>query len=748
MIPGASIEEVPVSATGHQTKPTRFVHKGRVWVVLLVLLVIAVCSVGGLWTAPAHATTTVPHSDQELEFVWLLNSYRTIQGARPLLLSDTLCLAADEHSSDMGKYKFFDHVTVKSDYFPVGSYPWDRMEQCGYNYYTNMGENIAAGQVTARQVFEAFKASPGHNALMLSSKYKVVGVSLVLVSGSPYGYYWTVDFGGYVDPSAHETGLFQQNDPRLTRLGNWSTSYSSYASYGSFVSAKSSGDAYLASFTGRTIEVVAEKGPKYGKANISIDGATPVEVNFYSATASHQQTVYTNQVPLADGPHTLMIEWDAVDNSTGQLISLDDLRVLDDNGEPGVLAQAPLPGRHEQDEGTITYVGPWVTGSTGSASGGTFKYANAPGAAVNVKFNGTYLAWIAKKSPVYGKAQVSLDGGAPVTIDLYSSYTTYKQKVYNTGLLEDGEHTLSIYWTGQRNAAASACNINVDALDTFGDDFATVCDLLPAPDPAPIPCLYQNTDSRIAYLGPWITRSTSLASGGNYFYTGTKGTAAVVNFTGTSVELLAKKGPAYSKALVTLDGLTQTTVDFHSDADQFMQSVYTNPIPLEYTGHTLIIQAQGPDEVSGGYAVSVDALRITGTMTQAAKTTRIQQTDPMFAYEGSWLAGYSSSLSGGSHRCTAVPGAKVTITFNGTFFAWVAKSSPLYGKASVSVDGGEPTTVDLYGAATVYRKQVFTTGMLEPGTHIVTIECTGEKNPAATGKYVGVDAADILTVTP
>ena len=106
----------------------------------------------------------------------------------------------------MGKYRFFAHNTVQSDWFAVGATPWDRMAASGYNYNTYKGENIAAGYSTAAAVFQGWKNSPGHNANMLGANFKVVGVSLVYVAGSPYGYYWTTDFGGYVDATAHSVG--------------------------------------------------------------------------------------------------------------------------------------------------------------------------------------------------------------------------------------------------------------------------------------------------------------------------------------------------------------------------------------------------------------------------------------------------------------------------------------------------------------------------------------------------------------
>jgi hypothetical protein len=106
----------------------------------------------------------------------------------------------------MGKYKFFDHYTVSSDWFAAGASPWDRMAASGYDYDTYKGENIAAGYGTAAAVFDGWRNSPGHNANMLGANFRVVGVSVVYVSGSPYGYYWTTDFGGYIDSSSHSLG--------------------------------------------------------------------------------------------------------------------------------------------------------------------------------------------------------------------------------------------------------------------------------------------------------------------------------------------------------------------------------------------------------------------------------------------------------------------------------------------------------------------------------------------------------------
>lgn len=149
------------------------------------------------------AAQAVTYTSQEIEFVRLINEYRAANGLGTLLVSDMISDAATKHNLDMGKYAFFDHTTQGSDYFAVGASPWDRMAASGYNYNTYKGENIAAGYSTAATVFEGWRNSPGHNANMLNGTFTVIGVSMDLVAGSPFGTYWTTDFGGFVDPTAH-----------------------------------------------------------------------------------------------------------------------------------------------------------------------------------------------------------------------------------------------------------------------------------------------------------------------------------------------------------------------------------------------------------------------------------------------------------------------------------------------------------------------------------------------------------------
>ena len=172
----------------------------RWWAAALLAVLLSTLVLGGKGDA------ATAYDAEELRFLGLINDYRQENGLRPLILSDTLTVASERHSKDMAEYGFFGHDTEKSSYYPANAEPWDRMEAEGYDYNTAKGENLAVGYETAEEAMKAWQESPSHNAAMLDENYRVMGVARINAPGSVHGWYWTTDFGGHVDPSAHTPG--------------------------------------------------------------------------------------------------------------------------------------------------------------------------------------------------------------------------------------------------------------------------------------------------------------------------------------------------------------------------------------------------------------------------------------------------------------------------------------------------------------------------------------------------------------
>ncbi len=126
---------------------------------------------------------------EEMAFVKLLNEYRASNGLNTLSISTNLTRTATGHVYDMGNENYFSHTNL------AGHGPQERANGCGYPYA--VGENLAAGTVrdTAREAFDALRASPTHNANMLRTGYVQVGVARYYAPYSQYKWYWAMDFG-------------------------------------------------------------------------------------------------------------------------------------------------------------------------------------------------------------------------------------------------------------------------------------------------------------------------------------------------------------------------------------------------------------------------------------------------------------------------------------------------------------------------------------------------------------------------
>jgi uncharacterized protein YkwD len=130
---------------------------------------------------------------EEKAFLVLVNNHRAANGRAPLRASYTLSRAAAWKSKDMGVNRYFAHDDLTRTWV-------DRIRDCGYGFNTYIGENIlAGGSGSAQGAFDAWRNSPGHNANMLSSNFAAVGIGRHYTAGSPYGWYWTTEFGGYDD---------------------------------------------------------------------------------------------------------------------------------------------------------------------------------------------------------------------------------------------------------------------------------------------------------------------------------------------------------------------------------------------------------------------------------------------------------------------------------------------------------------------------------------------------------------------
>ncbi len=163
--------------------------------------------------------------------------------------------------------------------------------------------------------------------------------------------------------------------------------------------------------------------------------------------------------------------------------------------------------------------------------------------------------------------------------------------------------------------------------------------------------------------------------------------AIQAKFTGTSVKIVAAKSAGMGQMQVTLDpgtpGEWTGTVDLYKSTTQYKVSLdITELTSLDMGEHTLILKCLGvPSPGRTGTTVNIDALDITGWLTQAERPVLSEETDANLDYQGGWAPTTTTYASLGSLTSVASAGGAVSVKFNGRYLAWIAKKGPSSGKA-------------------------------------------------------------------
>lgn len=154
------------------------------------ILAVLVAACGTVRIAPP-TQPTVKVDEEIRDLIELVNDHRDDIGCKDLEWYRPLAQVAQRHSDDMTRRNFFNHRN------PDGLNSFKRIEAAGIRYW-KAAENIAAGQRTAKQVFESWLKSPGHRRNIEDCEFREHGIGLsVGITTNAYGvitYAWTHNF--------------------------------------------------------------------------------------------------------------------------------------------------------------------------------------------------------------------------------------------------------------------------------------------------------------------------------------------------------------------------------------------------------------------------------------------------------------------------------------------------------------------------------------------------------------------------
>ena len=113
------------------------------------------------------------------------------------------------------------------------------------------------------------------------------------------------NWGAWVVTGPVRAGVIEETGG-LSRTGTWRTYRSSLMSGGSSIYSSTARSSVLRSFTGRSVALVAPRGPGRGLASIWVDGAKVATIDLRSSTLSPRVIVFARSWPGA-GRHSIRI---------------------------------------------------------------------------------------------------------------------------------------------------------------------------------------------------------------------------------------------------------------------------------------------------------------------------------------------------------------------------------------------------------------------------------------------------------
>jgi uncharacterized protein YkwD len=131
---------------------------------------------------PALHEVTVdarPTATHETYITSVINSYRRANGRAPVVANARIHSAAQGHAAYMARVNRMTHVGSG------GTNAGQRLTAAGVRW-SAWGENIAVGYTSSIAVFNAWRNSAGHRAVMLNSRFTHLGLGVAY----GHGRYW------------------------------------------------------------------------------------------------------------------------------------------------------------------------------------------------------------------------------------------------------------------------------------------------------------------------------------------------------------------------------------------------------------------------------------------------------------------------------------------------------------------------------------------------------------------------------
>ncbi len=434
-------------------------------------------AVAGLSVRPAVASPTT--DSIEVKLLQLINQGRATNVSKPAeVMHAGLRSKARGHSAYQASINALTHDglddrinTATPDPAEANGPPDDGFvagQRCENVAYYFPGSAGATPDQVAQWFYDAWFNSSGHRNCMFDVWNIGLNAAGVGIHFASNGYYWATlesqldNTPPAAQPPPATWNHVEENGAGVTLTGTWTSALSSSAYGGGYRYSRTAGNKAVFTFNGTAVRWFGAKGAGGGIASLKLDGVSAGSVDMYSAATVWKANLF-ERTGLSNAQHTLEITVTGNKNPAASFAS-----VYVDAFEYQGAAGSGTWTRIEQTGSGTSYTGTaWVTSSSSSASGGSYRYSRTANNIARFAFTGTGVRWIAASGTGGGIANVRLDGVQVAQVNLYSSSTVWKKIAFERTGLSNSAHTLEVIVTGTKSAAAVYPSVYVDAFDYF-----------------------------------------------------------------------------------------------------------------------------------------------------------------------------------------------------------------------------------------------------------------------------------------
>ncbi|MPQ44323.1 discoidin domain-containing protein, partial [Clostridium tarantellae] len=383
-------------------------------------------------------------------------------------------------------------------------------------------------------------------------------------------------------------------------------------------------------FASPKFHIVAIKDANHGIMTLSIDDGPEMDIDLYSSKREFKQIVYESSV-LSTKEHKIVLKCSGRKNASakGMAASIDAIFI-----EPmPVPTPLPLPinttnlsllndGNIGTDVNQFNFSSGWNYEKLTEAEAykGDNHWTVETGATLTVTFASPKFHIVAIKDANHGIMTLSIDDGAEMDIDLYSSKREFKQIVYESSVLSMKQHKIVIKCSGRKNTSAKGMAASIDAI--FIEPMPIID---PIPEPMPIGPIIDTTDlillndnnlgtavNQFNFSKGWNYEKLTEAEAykGDNHWTVEAGATLTVTFASPKFHIVAIKDANHGIMTLSIDDGPEMDIDLYSSKREFKQIVYESSV-LSMKQHKIVIKCSGRKNANAkGMAASIDAIFI------------------------------------------------------------------------------------------------------------------------------------------